>query len=315
MKRSYSVFFLLLLCLANELHAQVISRPEKSIKKQLNWVQAQLKKPGNGKVLFAAHRGDWRNAPENSIQSLIFGIEKGFDIVEFDLKKTKDGHLIVMHDRTIDRTTTGKGKPEDYLLTDLKKLRLTNATGHPTVHVIPTLEEYLEVAKGRIVVCVDKGFEYFDNAMAIIQKMGMQDQVIYNIPNITLDSLEALGLKHFNQSLMLNVLGFPADTVKAAKIVASYKKRGNVIFHPTFSADTIPFVSWLPTLRQRGFHVWLNALWPEHNGGHDDDLAVESGQKDESWGWLVQNGATIIQTDRPVELKAYLINKKLHPKF
>jgi glycerophosphoryl diester phosphodiesterase len=313
MKVLYTFFLLFFLTAYG--FSQTIQRSQKSIEKQLTWVQAQLKKPGGGKVVFAAHRGDWRNAPENSIQGLIFGIEKGFDIVELDLKKTKDGKLIVMHDKTIDRTTTGTGKPEDFLLSDLKKFRLRNGAGHPTDHEIPTFEAFLEVAKGRVVVCIDKGFEYFSEAMALVNTLDMKDQVIFNIPNVTLDSLEAMGLKNLDESLMLNVLGFPVDTVKAAAIVASFHRRNNVVFHPTFSSDTIPFISWLPSLRQRGFHVWLNALWPEHNGGHDDDRAVERGLKDETWGWLVQNGATIIQTDRPVELKKYLVKRKLHPKF
>jgi glycerophosphoryl diester phosphodiesterase len=42
------------------------------------------------------------------------------------------------------------------------------------------------------------------------------------------------------------------------------------------------------------------------NGGHDDDRAVELNQKDESWGWLLEKGASLIQTDRPVQLLQYL---------
>ena len=52
----------------------------------------------------------------------------GVDMVEIDLKKTKDGHLIVMHDQTIDRTTTGKGKPENYTLEELRRFRLKNGS-------------------------------------------------------------------------------------------------------------------------------------------------------------------------------------------
>ena len=47
-------------------------------------------------------------------------------------------------------------------------------------------------------------------------------------------------------------------------------------------------------------------MWPSLNGGHDDDRAVELNQKDESWGWLLEKGASLIQTDRPVQLLQYL---------
>lgn len=53
----------------------------------------------------------------------------GVDMVEIDLKKTKDGHLVVMHDKTINRTMTGKGNAEDYTLAELKAMRLKNGAG------------------------------------------------------------------------------------------------------------------------------------------------------------------------------------------
>jgi len=61
-------------------------------------------------VMVAAHRGDWTNAPENSLLAIKDAIEAGVDIVEIDVRITKDKALVLMHDRTIDRTTTGKGK-------------------------------------------------------------------------------------------------------------------------------------------------------------------------------------------------------------
>lgn len=72
-------------------------------------------------VLVVSHRADWRNAPENSLQAIQNCIDMGVDIIEIDLKKTKDGHLILMHDKKIDRTTTGKGYPADYTLEELRQ--------------------------------------------------------------------------------------------------------------------------------------------------------------------------------------------------
>jgi glycerophosphoryl diester phosphodiesterase len=262
-------------------------------------------------ILVAAHRGDWRNAPENSIQGLKNCIEMGVDIVEFDLKKTKDGHLIVMHDDFIDRTTTGKGKPEDYTLAELKQLKLRDGAGHSTAHTIPTLEEYLTEAKEKVVICVDKGFIYFEQAMTSINKKNMAHQIIYNIPNITLDSLKSLKLKGYSDKLMLNVLRFPTQIGKAEQLANSYGNRKYAIMHPTFAYDTIAFIKWMPTIKQKGLHLWINALWPEHSGGHNDDTAVDKNQPNETWGWLIKNGATIIQTDRPKALLTYLHKRRL----
>ena len=89
-------------------------------------IRNNLLEEGNNSVLVVSHRADWRNAPENSLQAIRNCIEMGVDMVEIDLKKTKDGHLILLHDNTLDRTTTGKGKPEEYTLAEIKKMRLRN---------------------------------------------------------------------------------------------------------------------------------------------------------------------------------------------
>ena len=60
-------------------------------------------------ILVIAHRADWRSACENSILAIENAIEMGVDMIEIDLKKTSDNELILMHDHTLDRTTTGTG--------------------------------------------------------------------------------------------------------------------------------------------------------------------------------------------------------------
>src|SRR4051812_7360492 len=108
---------------------------------QVNTIISKLEDPLNKEVLIAAHRGDWRNAPENSIAAIKYAVAIGVDIVEIDVKKTADGQLVIMHDDKIDRTTTGKGRVSDYTLDSLKKFYLKNGLGIPTHHRIPTLEE------------------------------------------------------------------------------------------------------------------------------------------------------------------------------
>ena len=75
-----------------------------------DWVVSELHDPSSDKVLVACHRGDWRNWPENSLAAIESVIGMGADIMELDLKLTKDSVLVVCHDRTIDRTTSGKGR-------------------------------------------------------------------------------------------------------------------------------------------------------------------------------------------------------------
>jgi glycerophosphoryl diester phosphodiesterase len=81
------------------------------------------------RVLVAAHRGDWRHAPENSLPAIEKCIALGVDIVELDLQRATDGALVLMHGAKLDRVTTGKGRVADRTLAEIKQLRLRNGPG------------------------------------------------------------------------------------------------------------------------------------------------------------------------------------------
>ena len=77
-------------------------------------------------VIVVAHRADWRNFPENSLAAIQSAIDMGVDMVELDLQRTRDGKLILMHDDTLDRTTTGRGKVGEWTLDSIRTLYLKN---------------------------------------------------------------------------------------------------------------------------------------------------------------------------------------------
>ncbi|WP_290145569.1 glycerophosphodiester phosphodiesterase family protein, partial [Muribaculum intestinale] len=76
-----------------------------------------------------AHRGDWRSGTENSLRAIRRCIDMGVDIVELDIAMTRDSVLVLMHDETIDRTTTGSGRVSDYTLEQLKDFNLRSPIG------------------------------------------------------------------------------------------------------------------------------------------------------------------------------------------
>ena len=163
------IYILSLLCMLTS-----VSFAQSNLKEILK----NFNKPAKENVMVVSHRGDWRNAPENSIQAFQNCIDMGVDMVELDLKKTKDGVLVLMHDKKIDRTMNGKGFPENYTLDSLKMLRLKNGVGCKTRHQIPTFREVMELCKGKIMVNVDKGYDYFKEAYAILEKTGTVHQCI-----------------------------------------------------------------------------------------------------------------------------------------
>lgn len=277
--------------------------------KQAKSLIEELNNPKSKKVLVVSHRGDWRNAPENSLQAFRNCIGMNVDMIEIDLKKTKDGHLVLMHDNTINRTTNGKGKPSDYTLEELRKLRLRNGIQVVTAHQIPTLEEVLNLTKGKILINIDKGYDFFKDVYALLVKTGTVDQVVIK------SGFPYEKVKAENGDVLDKVIYMPIvslDKPGAEEFIDGYKAMKPVAIECCFREVTPEVLRLLKKVRDNGSKIWVNSMWPSLDAGHDDDRAVELGQKDETWGWLLEQGASLIQTDRPQELIKYLKKRKRH---
>lgn len=103
----------------------------------------------NHKMLIVGHRGGAGMAPENSLQCIEKGIQTGADMIEIDIHLTKDGELVVCHDQTIDRTTTGTGKIAEMTLNEIRKFHIVDKNGKETDEKISTLDEVLKLINGR----------------------------------------------------------------------------------------------------------------------------------------------------------------------
>lgn len=126
----------------------------------------------NGKPLpfVSAHRGGGERDgfPENCIETFENTLRHTFAILEVDPQRTRDGAIVLMHDDTLDRTTTGKGRVADHTLAELKTLRLKDRHGRVTPYTIPTLEEALHWARGKTILVLDpKGVSVADRVRAI----------------------------------------------------------------------------------------------------------------------------------------------------
>jgi len=101
----------------------------------------------------SAHRGDQRIAPENTVPAFVLAVEKGAHQIEFDVTISRDGELVIMHDPTVDRTTTGSGRVTELTF---KELRSLDAGGWKAPEYagtrIPTFREALEAAPPPVVL-------------------------------------------------------------------------------------------------------------------------------------------------------------------
>jgi glycerophosphoryl diester phosphodiesterase len=261
-------------------------------------------------VTVVAHRGDWRNHPENSLPAFQSCIEMGVDMIEIDLQRTKDGELILMHDRTVDRCTNGKGKISEMTYDEIQRLRLRpQHSASVTRNHIPTLEEVLNLCKGKILINIDKGYDYFQQVYELMEKTGTTNQVIIKSGH----SLEKI--RKENGTVLSKVIYMPIVNLNSEDAEARIDEF--ITIHPIAVECCIDKYNQnverlLQKLRDAGIKIWINSIWASLCDGHDDDRAVELGEPNESWGWILDRGATLIQSDRPRELLQYLKKNKRH---
>jgi len=271
-------------------------------------IMQRLRDADGKAVLVCAHRADWRHFPENSLEGIDGAIKMGVDIVEIDVRKTRDGELVLMHDATVNRTTTGQGAVSALTLAEIKKLRLKDAAGQVTAYTVPTLEEAMLAAKGRVAVNLDKGPGIFANIHPVLKRTDTLGQVILGAP---------LGLAQMRAAVgpsLDDVVAMPFLNVARKDVQDHLPKpsdeRKPVILQFDFSAADHPMLKEFRAMRKNGSRVWANAMDAQKCAGHGDSSALKD--PDANYGWLVSLGVNVIQTDQPEFLLRYLREKGLH---
>ena len=276
----------------------------------------ELRDPKSDYVFVVAHRADWRNFPENSLEAIESAIQMGVDIVELDVRRTADGELVVCHDRTIDRTTNGKGKISELTLDYIRSRNLRAGHKAVTRYKMPTLAEALDKCNGRVLINIDKGINYYDQILEMLVERKMVDQVIIKSSKPAED-MRVFFAKHDKNMLYMPVINYNEK---------SWGKHEQ-IFNGYLSTD-LPFIAfemcWNSTLPNEkrvfnkviksGKRLWINTLWNSLCGGKkadlEDDAAV--GNEEKVYGKILSYGTTMIQTDRPAMLINYLNKKGRH---
>ncbi len=259
-------------------------------------------------VIVVAHRGDWRYAPENSLAGIEHSIAVGVDVVELDLQLTKDSVLIVMHDATLNRTTTGKGLVADWTLDSIRTLKLKNGCGIRTKHGVATLEEALFVAKGKILINLDKADRYFDLVVPVLEKTGTTRQIIMKGRKPAAEVLALYG-RHLDEVIYMPVVDL--DKAGAAALLEGFMTELKPVAYELNYAQAEKLALHLREALDGKALIWYNTLWDTQCGGHDDDLSLDDPHA--AFGYLIDTlGARIIQTDRAEHLLGYLRSRKLH---
>jgi glycerophosphoryl diester phosphodiesterase len=231
----------------------------------------------------------------------------GVDMVEIDIRETKDGQLVLMHDSNIDRTTTGKGKIKNWTLKELKTLNLVDSFGSVTVNKIPTLKEALLLSKDKILINLDKSYNYIDKCYEVMSDTGTIKQVVFKGQK-TRSQVENNYGQYMNQIYFMPIFQLPNKNAK--KNIEDYLNyRVPVAFEIIVNREIAGVFNEFENIRKKGAKIWVNALSEKYSAGHDDEKA----KLDPSiYDWYIKNNVNMIQTDQPELLINYLREKGLH---
>ncbi|MCA1334629.1 glycerophosphodiester phosphodiesterase family protein [Pseudooceanicola marinus] len=254
-----------------------------------------------------AHRGAWHLAPENSVASILRAAEAGYEVVEIDVQCCADGVLFLMHDEALTRMTGHEVAAQSLSWAELSTLALRAGDGQgdagPTAHRIPTLQEALVAAHGRIYLDVDvkSPEQNMEAAGAAIAAAGMQDYVDIKVPLHSDADAERLAALEAQYGVMvMPMTRFTADTV--ARHIARLARTGARIVETEFDAlSTI--TDNRAAFEAAGLTLWVNTLTPVAQCGLTDAAALTD--PDGIWGALMEAGVTVFQTDEPEALAAW----------
>lgn len=249
--------------------------------------------------LISAHRGgvEIHGYPENAIETFQYTLAQTFALIECDVSMTKDSVLFLMHDNTLDRTTTGKGPLKDRTWAEIKPLQLIDDFGDTTLFHAPLFDSVLTWARGKALLTVDvKRGVPFEKVIETIKKYKVEDHVIV----ITYNAADARKVHELHPSLMISATirnleewkrvedtGIPASNLMA--------------FVGTKEADPALY----DLLHSKGILCILGTM------GNLDQMAAARGNQ--VYKSFIVKGADILSTDRPFEVAGAVSASSLIP--
>lgn len=264
----------------------------------------------NKRVLIAAHRGtSGANIIQNTIGAYENALLHGADILELDVIQTTDGDFFTFHNGQ-EPGLVGTDQDIRTMTTEqVRSLQFFNGMQERVKEPVNKFDDVLEHFKGRnCLINVDRSWFYWRDVIRAINRHGMHDQIILK-SHATREELEILEAEGPDIQYM-PILRDPA----VLEQVKQYKVNlfgAEVIFE---TEDSM-FCSeeYIEQMHRQQIKLWVNAITLDDTtkltAGHDDNRAILE-DMDQAWGWLIDKGYDIIQTDWPLLLKTYINGRK-----
>ncbi len=249
-------------------------------------------------VMTAAHRGQWRTAPENSFAAVQAAFRDGAEIAEVDVRLTKDRVPVLMHDTTVDRTTNGKGRVDSFTFRQLHTLKLREGLGGPnakvTNHTVPPLSQVVvEARKQGKYINLDKGWPIRNEMWKVLTDFKAVPNGIFK-SNAPVAEVNAFRNTRSGETYMHLVSD---NNITHVDQFGSSQPKGYELIFDNIN-DKVAQPAFIKRLRSTGF-IWSNSMTANLSGGNVDNA--------NGWNTLISTyGARVIQTDNVVALETYL---------
>lgn len=272
------------------------------MKKTDNTFLAQVR--AQKKVLIAAHRGTWGgNIIQNTIPAYENALRNGADMIEVDVARSTDGEFFAFHTGQEPGLLRINRKLSEMSSAEIRQCKLRNCTQDEVLEPINRLDDILEHFKGRCLINIDRSWWYWEETIRQLLRHNMQEQLILKsapLPHL-LETLEQCGNGLMYMPIVRDPQQLPA---------LEGRNLNQVGMEIIFESEDSPLISpeFLDSLHSRGQYAWVNALTLDDvkklSAGHDDDTALLR-DMDQGWGWLLDRGFDVIQTDWPWLLREY----------
>lgn len=166
-------------------------------------LQAVLGFKGKHLPFVSAHRGGPdKGFPENCLPTFEHTLQHTFAMLEVDPRRTKGGAIVLFHDATLERTSTGTGRVLDHTLAELKQLRLKDTAGQATPFQMPTLDEAIEWARGKTVLVLDQKDVTAIERAEIVTKLKAEAHVMLIVTSFK----DASAVHQLNPNILMEVM-------------------------------------------------------------------------------------------------------------
>ncbi len=255
-------------------------------------LKAFFRPDANGPPLVTTHRGGSRDGfPENALETFENTLRHTWSSLEVDPRYTKDRVMVLFHDPTLERTSTGEGRVIDHTVEELQRLRLKDPAGKVTPYRIPTLDQALAWARGKTVLFLDnKDVDVVDRARAI-QKHDARAWAV--VMAYTFE--DARRVYDFDPAIMMQV--FLPDSAAMARFETTGIPWTNVVGFVTHAEPKEPDI--FKRLAARGVMGILGTsrtIDRAYQAGEIDGVRLRARYRD-----AVASGAHIVEADLGIE--------------